>query len=115
MEKIFVKRATKYPIPVAFSFDLFAISVIIYYYLIINFSISICTIIIFSFLFVLLIIMDEHQTLQFIEIYKAEKLLWGANYTDYCNNIKRNALESIANEFNIDVSAIKIKIKILNS
>lgn len=60
--------------------------------------------------------MDENKTLQFIEAYKAAKLLWDANHSDYCNKIKRNdALESIANEFNIDVSAVKIKIKNLRS
>lgn len=65
---------------------------------------------------VLLIIKDENQTLKFIESYKAAKLLWDANHTDYCNKIKRNdALERIGNEFNIDVSAVKIKIKNLRS
>jgi len=48
---------------------------------------------------VLLIIIDENQTLQFLEAYKAAKLLWDAIHTDYCNKIKRNdALERIANE-----------------
>lgn len=60
--------------------------------------------------------MDKNQTLQFIEAYKAAKLLWDANHTDYCDRIKRNdALERIANEFNIDVPAVKIKIKNLRS
>ncbi|KAE9525633.1 hypothetical protein AGLY_014160, partial [Aphis glycines] len=46
----------------------------------------------------------------------SHKLLWDANHTDYCNKIKRNdALERIGNEFNIDVSAVKIKIKNLRS
>jgi len=34
--------------------------------------------------------MDENQTLQFIEAYKAAKLLWQnfyANHTDYCDKI----------------------------
>lgn len=53
------------------------------------FSILIYTILIFSFILsVLLIIMDENQTLKFIESYKAAKLLWDANHTDYCNKIK---------------------------
>ncbi|VVC36014.1 MADF domain [Cinara cedri] len=56
--------------------------------------------------------MDENRTLQFIEAYKAAKLLRDANHTDYCNTIKINdALERVANEFNIGVSAVKIKIK----
>ncbi|KAL4147839.1 hypothetical protein QTP88_002177 [Uroleucon formosanum] len=60
--------------------------------------------------------MDENQTLKFIESYKTAKLLWDANHTDYCNKIKRNyALERIGNGFNIDVSAVKIKIKNLRS
>ncbi|KAL4131415.1 hypothetical protein QTP88_008730 [Uroleucon formosanum] len=53
--------------------------------------------------------MDKNKTLQFIESYKAAKLLWDSNHPDYCNKMKRNdALESIANEFNIDISAVKI-------
>lgn len=86
-------------------------------YFINYFSICFRIIINFSFILcVLLIIMDENKTLQFIESYKAAKLLWDANHPDYCNKIKRNdALESIANEFNIDVSAVKIKIKNLRS
>lgn len=60
--------------------------------------------------------MDKNKTLQFIESYKAAKLLWDSNHPDYWNKIKRNdALESIANEFNIDISAVKIKIKNLRS
>jgi len=50
----------------------------------------------------------SNQTLHFIDSYKAEKLLWDANHTDYCNRIQRNR---IANEFNIDVSAVQIEIK----
>lgn len=41
-------------------------------------------------MFVLLIIMDENQTLQFIETGKAAKLLRDANHVDDCNEIKRN-------------------------
>lgn len=60
--------------------------------------------------------MDENQTLKFIASYKAAKLLWNANLTDYCNKIKQNdALERIGNEFNINVSAVKLKIKNLRS
>ncbi|VVC27155.1 MADF domain [Cinara cedri] len=60
--------------------------------------------------------MDGNQTLRFIEAYKAAKLIWDANHTDYCNKIKRNgALERVANEFNTGVSVVKIKIKNLRS
>lgn len=60
--------------------------------------------------------MDENQTLLFIEAYKAVKLLWDANHADYCNKFKRNdALEYIGNEFNLDASAVKVKIKNLRS
>jgi len=60
--------------------------------------------------------MDKNQTLQSIEIYKAEELLCDANHTDYWNKITRNdALDCIDNEFNIDVSAVINKIKYMRS
>lgn len=60
--------------------------------------------------------MDGNQALQLIDAHKAVKRLWDADHTDLCNKIKRNyALERIANEFDIDVSAVKMEIKNLRS
>lgn len=64
----------------------------------------------------LFIVMDENQTLQIIKVYKVANIVWDANRTVYCNEINRNdRLERIANEFNIVVSTVKVKIKNLRS
>lgn len=72
------------------------------------------------FLHICLIFIYYNQTLQFIEAYKAAaKLLWDANHiliiVTKLKEMSVGALERIANEFNIDVSAVKIKIKNVRS
>ncbi|KAL4100779.1 hypothetical protein QTP88_020810 [Uroleucon formosanum] len=59
---------------------------------------------------------DQNQTSRFIEKYRSFPLLWDANHKWYTNNIKRNdAIVAIGTTFNMDVAAVKSKIKSLRS
>lgn len=59
---------------------------------------------------------SEEGTLDFINCYRSLPVLWDNKFKDYTNKVKRmDALNVLASKFDMDIVAVKLKIKSLRS